>query len=337
MGRGQVQDNSEFMIRQFTSVGQPAVPKGDDVMILCPNPQHDDSNPSFGIDKSGKMGYCFACGWKQSYDQVAEKLGLQKLFGEGGKIDEVKALQSAIAAFEASQTSKDKKLIVPRMLKKWQGGFKKFSPEILHALDTQAWADYRKDGTLVRRIFWPFWQKNQLLGGTGRIIPEDEPKRRKTESPETFKRRLKDFYRDNPKYRNLSGNKAKRVLFPYDSYEDLLPVVLLVEGPTSCIRMLDVGIPAMAILGIRNWSSTKKTLLLGKGCKKVVVAFDGDPAGRSARDDIVADLDELFDVHVLDLPDGQDPYDLSDKWIKWLRKKVYRMGAEFPFDYRDAA
>lgn len=41
----------------------PAV-SGRDYLIKCLNPEHDDSNPSFRIDRVSGVAHCFSCGFK---------------------------------------------------------------------------------------------------------------------------------------------------------------------------------------------------------------------------------------------------------------------------------
>ena len=37
---------------------------GNDYLTKCFNPDHEDSNPSFRIDKIKGIGHCFSCGFK---------------------------------------------------------------------------------------------------------------------------------------------------------------------------------------------------------------------------------------------------------------------------------
>ena len=41
-------------------------PKGNDYLVHCLNPEHDDSNPSMRIDKVTGVFQCFSCGYKGS-------------------------------------------------------------------------------------------------------------------------------------------------------------------------------------------------------------------------------------------------------------------------------
>ena len=37
---------------------------GRDYLIKCLNPDHEDSNPSFRVDKVSGVAHCFSCGFK---------------------------------------------------------------------------------------------------------------------------------------------------------------------------------------------------------------------------------------------------------------------------------
>ena len=37
---------------------------GRDYLIKCLNPEHEDSNPSFRVDKVSGVAHCFSCGFK---------------------------------------------------------------------------------------------------------------------------------------------------------------------------------------------------------------------------------------------------------------------------------
>ena len=39
-------------------------PSGQDYLIRCLNPEHDDSNPSLRVDKVTGVMHCFSCGFR---------------------------------------------------------------------------------------------------------------------------------------------------------------------------------------------------------------------------------------------------------------------------------
>ena len=83
--------------------------------------------------------------------------------------------------------------------------------------------------------------------------------------------------------------------------------VVLTECPWGVLRLAQLGIPAVGLLGT-HLSSTQHKLL--GDLPMVVILMDGDRAGRDAADVIRRRLQRSA---VIDLPEGLDPDDLSDQ------------------------
>ena len=85
----------------------------------------------------------------------------------------------------------------------------------------------------------------------------------------------------------------------------------VVECPWSVMRLAQIGIPAVALLGI-HLSGPQLALL--RRTSALVLMLDGDQAGRSASRQIAATLNRYTPtpVHCIDLPEGIDPDDLHD-------------------------
>lgn len=83
--------------------------------------------------------------------------------------------------------------------------------------------------------------------------------------------------------------------------------VVVVECPWGVLRVTQLGIPAVALLGT-SLSPRQRRLLIK--LPKVVLLLDGDRAGRRATSSISAQLPNALPV---DLPDGLDPDDLTDE------------------------
>jgi DNA primase len=85
----------------------------------------------------------------------------------------------------------------------------------------------------------------------------------------------------------------------------------LVECPWGVMRLAQIGIPAVALLGI-HLSRTQLELL--RRTPRIVLMLDGDQAGRSASRQIADTLctHTRAQVHRIDLPQGLDPDDLDD-------------------------
>jgi DNA primase len=97
------------------------------------------------------------------------------------------------------------------------------------------------------------------------------------------------------------------------NYHRLVPSiwdgVVVVEDAWSVMRLTQIGIPAVALLGL-HLSELQQKLLSKKN--RVVLMLDGDHAGKLAAAKIQPVLNNFTYTLKLSLPDGLDPDDLSD-------------------------
>ncbi len=92
--------------------------------------------------------------------------------------------------------------------------------------------------------------------------------------------------------------------------------VVLVECPWGALRLHQLGIPAVALLGTHM--SPRQRALLNE-VPRVVLLMDGDEPGRSA----ARAISQRFPVSVVvDLPDGLDPDDLSDHELAKIERHL---------------
>jgi DNA primase len=87
--------------------------------------------------------------------------------------------------------------------------------------------------------------------------------------------------------------------------------LVVVEGPWGVMRLMQIGFPAVALLGIQL-SSVQFQLLCR--ASRIVLMLDGDEAGRSASRKIAHALTQHTSTQVqsIELPPGLDPDDLND-------------------------
>jgi DNA primase len=83
--------------------------------------------------------------------------------------------------------------------------------------------------------------------------------------------------------------------------------LILVEGFFSVFRLLELGVPAVALMG-RSISDEQIALLRDAGVKYLTVLLDGDEPGRSGACSMMERLSkEPFRVKFALLPDGTEP------------------------------
>lgn len=117
-----------------------------------------------------------------------------------------------------------------------------------------------------------------------------------------------------PSYLNKSGGWSKDYgLFLYDQavalmHESGIKTLALVEGPRDALRLMSIGIPAIAILGTQSWSKRKSRMIELTGARRVVLCMDGDDAGLAAIELIKPLLVDLIRVRTFSLTGPDSPY-----------------------------
>lgn len=267
------------------------------VSILCPF-HSGDSDPSCGIytapDGKVPIGwtYCLGCGASVHWNVLADKLGL-------AKIQESQTKRDTTGYSSWSVTRMKKKMLTEKMtladyMADWGMGmelpfldvqWRGICGDLIKALGCKIGIDKREK---IPFLIMPVYVRGKLIsaikarivkrsGLVSYVIADDSPLKEKG-------------------------------LFPYDFVREMikndkkLKWVVLVEGQRDALRLIQYGIPAVAILGSRSWDA-KKMRLLASLSNNIVVSMDGDVAGCSAAKLIKNDLKEdgSFQVKSLNL------------------------------------
>lgn len=94
--------------------------------------------------------------------------------------------------------------------------------------------------------------------------------------------------------------------------------LVLVEGYWSAIRLLEAGIPVVALMGT-SVSEAQAQLVREAGFKFVTQLLDGDEAGRAAAKENAHILAKHVYVRTIELPDGEKPDTVSEDFLKQFR------------------
>jgi DNA primase len=107
------------------------------------------------------------------------------------------------------------------------------------------------------------------------------------------------------------GLPKSKLLYGYHQSWPLLQRrgVVLVECPWGVLRLAQLRVPAVALLGT-GLSQAQRELL--RALPRVVIMMDGDPAGTSAAASLRRRLPNSV---VFELPEGNDPDDLADSQL----------------------
>jgi len=264
--------------------------RGDKLVGPCPL-HLGDSNTAFVVTRSRNLWYCFT-----------------RCRGGGDVIDLVRRLHGcsypdtarylADLAGVAPLPAVTLPPFVPfttRMLLDPSTSFlgqKQIRPDTAHVFEAGAYHGRGfLQGCIAVRLHDP---AGQPLGYAGRILdPERALRQGKWRLPSRF-----------PK---------ASVLFNYHRIAARLHQgVVLVEDPWSVMRLAQIGIPALALLGT-TLSQAQHSLL--EGAPQILLMLDGDSAGRLATQDLRQSLINARVASVA-LPDGIDPDQLSDRELR---------------------
>jgi len=112
-----------------------------------------------------------------------------------------------------------------------------------------------------------------------------------------------------------------RILYNYHrALNARMDTIAVTECPWGVLRLAQLGIPAVALLGLQV-SDLQHDLLTR--FLQIVLLLDGDPAGRSAADRIGETLRRTTPTTISRLPDGLDPDDVGDGTLQALLQPFF--------------
>lgn len=258
--------------------------KGQDFVVRCLNPEHDDSNPSMYINQTTGLFHCFSCGFKGNlfnfYGRTVNQLQLKR-----------ETLKKKIAVKMAESIG----LSMPKDYSPYVGNWRNIRPETYKEFDA-----FLHIGDVFRdRINFPIrdisgkivaFQGRHTAGGT-------------------------------PKYK-FSPPGAKIPLYPLSKPQ--AGEVLLVEGLFDVLNLYDKGLRnAVCCFGTNNINEDKLKMLSIQGVSRVGVFFDGDDAGQKAAETIIGMCEKVGllarNIHLKDM----DPGALTESQVRNLERRLY--------------
>jgi len=280
--------------------------------IRCPfHGDGQERTPSCCVDLvKGKFPagfwYCYGCGKHGNWNVLAEALGLSLLDSEEIKHNEMviaKLTPAQKAAFleeDINERINFSAMVDWNPKNIWRG----INGQLLFDIGAKK---FFNRNTNTNMIFLPAYQNKQLNGGIRGIL---ERKGKETA------------------YFNTAGSWVKKTLFPFDYTRKFMKdhgnILALVEGPRDALNMLQYGFPALAILGSKNWSSFKASLVTLLDPDLIILAFDNDEAGHSATDSVLESFKDYNNLIQLTFKEGQDPGALTEEEVRKFYKKLMK-------------
>ena len=261
---------------------------GQDAVISCLNPEHDDSNPSMRVDKVTGIFNCFSCSYKGNlftyFGAPASPLEV-RMHRIKEKVNKVKSETVGI------QLPKDR---VP-----WKGGgIRNISEETLAIWGAFTW----NVPQFENRIIFPI---RDVRGKTVALIG----------------RSLDDF---NMNKYFIYPNGAEMPFCPA-KVKPIQNRVILVEGIFDALNLWDKGLKnTVCCFGTQQVNWVKLSLLKLQGVSGVDIMFDGDEAGVKAGEMAKCLAEQLeMSARVVKLRDNIDPGNLTKPEIERLKNKLY--------------
>jgi len=261
---------------------------GDEALVACPHPDHDDSNPSAWINARKKVWVCFSC-------------------GRGGNLEQLMGERVADPRVEDVLSDLSKRLNAPEHIPTYPERW-------LDQFDVNGVHPYWLERGLSEAVCREFRLGYDFL--SGRVT---YPLRDPSGGVLGVVRRALD--QRQPKYQYPAGVTISHTLFGYYQVRSGVKDVVITEGALDALALWDVSIPALAQMGA-SLSTTQISLLRELGPRSITFAYDQDQAGREALERVVTNRNLNFcPLLLMKWPanKGKDPLDLDPH----LRQRYY--------------
>ena len=263
---------------------------GRDYLIKCLNPEHEDSNPSFRVDKVSGVAHCFSCGFKTNIFKFF------RVFTNPIPI-KIAALKNKLNELKVAGIGLD----LPNGHTPYTRSFRGISAATLKHFEAFYTNVVEK---LQDRIVFPI---KDITGKTVVFVG------RHTMS------------QGNPRYVNYPSG-VKIPVFPAQlpsGYHSML----IVEGIFDMLNLYDKGLQnVICAFGTNTLQNDTKSKLLpfkAQGITHVYLLFDGDEAGRKAAQTLKPIIEsEGFVVEVINLPDDTDPGELDQEDVRSIAEYI---------------
>lgn len=265
---------------------------GRDYVTRCLNPEHNDNNPSFRIDKVTGICHCFSCGYKTNIFKhygVISNFASIKIAKLKEKLNELaRSFEGVPKPDDATPFTRNYRGISPTTFKHFDAYYTFEKPE---------WED---------RVWFP------ILDQAGRAVAH-------------IGRHLMSH--GNPRYmitpRHTKLNLYPQIINPKSS------TLILVEGIFDMLNMWDKGCRNVACTfgtsTLLNDTASKLLVYKAQGITHIYLMYDGDKAGQEAMEELKPLIEEAgFVTEIIKLEEGMDPGDFSQEYVDSIKEYTKR-------------
>lgn len=279
--------------------------RGDELVALCPNPQHADTSPSWSINMNTGKHFCFSCGFGGSFQWLVQIVNGMRA-GEASAWIKTQKIRVGLEPVESEATEVQKILEAdlwefdepPLLERETRGAISAEACEKLEIL----WWDKHKMWVFILRDPWTDRVIGYQTKGTGENshIVDNYPPRMKKASTVFGYRHLKS-----------TGDSG---------------LVVVLENPLKTAMVYDAGYERVVATCGSSFTDYQVNDLLWPVADEVILMLDNDPAGHKAMQRFITQnpyarsSTRIFHygesvrnengayVHT---PDGRDPGDLT--------------------------
>lgn len=259
---------------------------GKDYLTKCFNPDHNDSNPSFRIDRVTGVAHCFSCGFK---------FNLFKYYGESSNNASVRVAKIKEKLRTLSLSSNGLEPL--EGAKPFNGTHRNISSQTLK--EFEAFKTDKVTG-LEDRIIFPIKDvRNKVTAYVGRhLLSSGNPR-----------------YKTHPSGCILS-------LYP-TRFAEKQHCIILVEGIFDLLNLWDKGLHNVVCTfgtdGLQNHTSEKLLPYKAAGVSKVYIMYDGDEPGQVASAKLVPLIEAAgFEVEVIGVAEDSDPGESTQEEVNQI-------------------
>lgn len=264
--------------------------QGQDLVVKCLNPEHEDSSPSLRINRVDGKFNCFSCGFKGN---------IFKYYG---------ILTNNVSIKIAKLKEKMKDLRMGMLGLEYPNGYIPFTNNF-RGISKHTLKEFNAFYTdsveeLSDRIVFPI---KDISGNISVFVARHT---------------LSDA---NPKY-VIFPKERPIPIFPIKMEKGTHSVVL-VEGIFDMLNCWDKGIKnIVCTFGTQTIKSKINLKLLPlkiQGISKIFIMFDGDLAGRTAAQELKPLIETCgFEVEIINLPDGLDPGIFDQEYVDSVKEYI---------------
>lgn len=261
---------------------------GNDTLIKCLNPEHNDKNPSLRVDKRTGIGHCFSCGFKTN---------IFKFFGVVHSSQDIFVLRIKERIQKIYSDSIG--LELPMGYSLYNKEFRGISRETLNHYEAFTHKDFEN------RIVFPL---RDITGNIRVFIG-------------------RHLYSNIGKRYDIKPAGVTLPFFPHD-YRIVGGTLVLVEGIFDALNLIDCGIHnviclnGLQTLNPNNFARRVSEFKL-RGATKIILLFDGDEPGRRHTELLLPMFNEQgLMADSIDLPDDVDPGSMTKEDIEQIKKMI---------------